>query len=108
MRITYFLIVLIVTLMLPRPALAWNKEGHMTTPTAKLTYSSSGGFSDLQMRLADSLVGYPLSLHSQKTVVQPSLKYESECYVQREHYAIHNACKADTAIVLLSCIYSTM
>jgi hypothetical protein len=35
MRITYFLIVLIVTLMLPRPALAWNKAGHVTTPTAK-------------------------------------------------------------------------
>lgn len=31
MRITSFLIVLIVTLMLPRPALAWNKAGHMVS-----------------------------------------------------------------------------
>ena len=53
MRITSFLIVLIVTLMLPRPALAWNKAGHMvsgaiaynelkqTSPREHLTFAMS-------------------------------------------------------------------
>lgn len=48
----------------------------VTTPTVKRV-RSDGGFSNLQMRLAASKVGCPLDFHSQKTVVQPSLKLDS-------------------------------
>lgn len=49
----------------------------VTTPPAKLR--CSGGFSNSQMRVADSQAGYPLSLHSQQTLVQASVVPDSKC-----------------------------